>query len=480
MERRKVGVGASFLVVGNAVSSILKFLSIPILARQLTPEDFGAAGVALAISSLGLILAGRSGLGTCVVNFQNERKVFDDTIFWIGLALGLILMVLFLVGAGSLAVLFGSRNATDLILVISIIFPMDVLSGVGYAFLLRANRYQTISAINIIASAMSIITALLLALFGAGAWSLIAQFIVFSLVRVNSFFILSGYRISCSFSISAAKRIVPRALNFTISDVFIWAANDGPILIVSKFLGEAAAGVFRVTNRLVRLPFEIIGIQLSDAFFSGLSDRNGASSENSDILWIQKIAATILAPIFLGLAAVSQVATVVILGEQYKEFWVIVSLLCIAQAFNVINFGFFPYLKANAFSSFLLMMTATRAILVVLGATVGAIVFGKLWGFTCGLALSYFITSVIYFMCFCWKSRIQPATLFGAQVVPMLGSVFMGISVFYLLDIILSEHGGFLTLLIASTFGSVFYLAFIWIFERSLVWDLLKIVRSKR
>ena len=109
----------------------LKFVTVPILARILSPEEFGAVAVALTVVQF-LAMIGGAGLTSALVIQQDEEMETVHSVFWANLAIALMMALGLFVFAEPLATLLGAPEAAYLLRIMSLLIPLQLGGDVAY------------------------------------------------------------------------------------------------------------------------------------------------------------------------------------------------------------------------------------------------------------------------------------------------------------------------------------------------------------
>lgn len=172
--------GAAATVSAAALTLFLQVLGTVILARLLTPADFGVVTMVITFSLL-LMSLGSNGFSEAVIQCEEMNRFLASNLFWITSAAGLILTIGF-AGAGSLLARF-YRNplVTHVAVAISAAIFLAAASVIHIALLKRAMRFTAVSVNDVVARAVYTFVAILLALRGWGYWALVTAFVVYPL-----------------------------------------------------------------------------------------------------------------------------------------------------------------------------------------------------------------------------------------------------------------------------------------------------------
>lgn len=173
-ELRRLAVrGAAATVSASALALGAQLISTVILARLLTPADFG---VVTMVTTFSLLLAsfGLNGFMDAVIQFEEMDEHTASNLFWLNSGVGLLLAIVF-AGAGSLlARFYGNPLVRNVAAGLSVGIFIAALSVIHQALLKRAMRFAGTSANDVVGRAVNTAVAILLALRGWGYWALVA------------------------------------------------------------------------------------------------------------------------------------------------------------------------------------------------------------------------------------------------------------------------------------------------------------------
>jgi polysaccharide transporter, PST family len=162
------------LVAGRGVNVLVQLASTILLARLLSPHDFGLVAMMAAVVLFAPILV---DLGTTDASMQKPTitPVEISTLFWLNISIGFILTVLFAASNRIVAAFFGEPALASIALISSLAFLLTSMSIQHYALMRRAMEFQRLAIIDLSSNAISSLASIALAFSGWGYWALAAK-----------------------------------------------------------------------------------------------------------------------------------------------------------------------------------------------------------------------------------------------------------------------------------------------------------------
>ena len=153
-----------------------------VMARILAPEEFGTLAIMLVFVNVGNVMV-QSGLNTAII--QNPDTNDDDcsTVFWMCLAVALLLYTIIFVSAPYIAAFFNTPEIVGPLRVLVAVLPITSYNSVQEAIISRNLEFNKTARATVVAGIVSGTTGIVMAVWGFGIWSLVAQQLLQQLVK---------------------------------------------------------------------------------------------------------------------------------------------------------------------------------------------------------------------------------------------------------------------------------------------------------
>jgi len=166
--------GASATIIFNLLNFGIQMVGTIVLARLLTPDEFGLIAMVAAFSYL-LMNFGNRGFTEAVVQADHISHKILSSIFWVHLAITIILMMVFIGFAPLMAKLYNEPRITGIAIAFTLTFLFTMLSTHHIALLARKMEFYKVMGIEFGANLLSAILAITMASIGFNYWSLVAR-----------------------------------------------------------------------------------------------------------------------------------------------------------------------------------------------------------------------------------------------------------------------------------------------------------------
>jgi len=388
--------GGAVTLTAQLCKFLLSTAATIVLARLLTPEDYGLIGMVAILVSF-LMMFQYMGLSTATIKWAHLDQQLVSELFWINIALSTTIAIL-TIGSAPLLVWFYHEPR---LLAVTIGFALTIfLTGLGIqheALLSRQMRFATLAAIDITSMLLGLIAALSSAWFGAGYWALVINQMVLSLVRVSGVWIVCRWRPDLPTLKLRSREMISYGGNLTGFNLANYFALNLDNALIGKFWGAQQLGLYAKAYQLLLLPLEQINGPLGTVAIPALS-RLADSPDRYRTAYLkilQKIAMLTM-PFVAFMIVTSDWLVLLLLGAQWQRTGRIFMFLGMAALIQPVTKTCWWLFISQGRSSEML-----RTGILSSGISVACIIGGLPWG-AIGVAAAYaaselcFVTPIVF------------------------------------------------------------------------------------
>ncbi len=422
--RRRTVHGFAWSAFGAGLLQLLGLASSIVLARLLTPRDFGL--IAMAVAAAGFLqLLTREGIGTALVRTPNADDDDHDAAFWAGLAVGILLAVGWWLAAPLVAAAFAEPSLTGILRPLAALFALHGLGLVPRAQLTRALDFRSLTLIEAVASLGAAAAAIAMAACGFGVTSLLVQLLLGAALSNVAAWTRTPWRPRLRFRMQRLAALLAFSRSIWASNALNYVVRNLDDVLVGRYLGSLALGLYGRAYRLMLLPLRTLSTSLGSVLFPSLSHlQNDTRRARSLYLRTIGLISFVTAPMAIGMFAVADDFVLAVLGPQWTECVPLLRILCPLGLTQSVLTTVGALYRSQGRPDLEL-----RVGLVLKTALVVGIVVGLQWGVV-GVAAGYAIASLV---------NTVPAAYFPGRLVgirlsdygravagPTLGAVVMG------------------------------------------------------
>jgi O-antigen/teichoic acid export membrane protein len=437
----------------------LKFIimlgSTMILARLLTPDDYGMVAMVAAINGFaGLFLT--LGLSTATIQRAEINHAQVSTLFWINTGIGALLMLVVAGLSPAIAEFYDTPELLWVALTMSCIFFINGLAVQHNALLNRQMRFFEISIIQVISIFSAAMVAIFFALNGYGYWALALSRITESLFIVLGTLIATRWIPGLPSRAIGVGSLLKFGTNIIGFDVVNYFSRNLDKILIGRFHGSNPLGLYNKAYQLLLFPLENIKNPLMRVALPALSQlQNDPMSYRIYYTKFLSILVFISMPLVTILFVCSDQLINIVLGPQWLEA---------SSIFKIMAFAAF-ILPASSTRDLVLVSTnktGRHLLLGTIGAAITIILFiiGSQWGVK-GIAAGYTISvylQLIIFLNFSFKNTpVNHFDFLKAIYKPFISSYIMGVLLFFLVQH--SQHfNDFILVTLSFFIGIALYL----------------------
>lgn len=332
---RRTSSGVLWMTAQKWASRIGGLLSIIILTRVLSPEDFGLAAAATTMMPLLYVLAD-VGFTTYIIQSERAEPRTLNTAFWFSVASGITLAGIVLAAAPLVGLALQLPDVVPLLQAMSASVFVIAFASVPMALMRRRMAFQSLAVMEVSASLIAQAVAIIAALMGAGAWALVLQAMMSQLVATVWVWIAAHWRPGREFSIQEFRTIGSFGIKVLGSDLVGVARAWIETAIIISGLGVREMGYVNIGQRLVQTAQDLSVAALAPVSMVAFSQvRDEPERLRSSYVRASSIAHAIVAPLMAFVAVSAPVLVPFLFGADKAPSAVIVPALAAVFLFSV-------------------------------------------------------------------------------------------------------------------------------------------------
>jgi O-antigen/teichoic acid export membrane protein len=413
--------GGAVTIVAQASKFILKFGSTAILARLLSPDDYGLIGMATVV--VGFVEYFKDlGLSTATIQRAEINHQQVSTLFWINLGVSLLVALIVALLAPAIALFYHEPRLQPITLGLAINFIFGGLTVQHQALLRRQMQFTSLAKIEVISMAVGVITAIIAAYYGWQYWALVWMLMGTAISNAVGVWIACGWRPGLPSLKSGVGSMLAYGGNLTGFGLVNYFSRNLDNVLIGRRWGSQQLGLYAQAYKLLLLPIQQINNPIHAVALPTLSSLQTEPEKYSRYYYKAILLITALGmPIVGFMFAAADKVVLLMLGQQWLEAVPLFQFL-IPAAFV----GTFNVAPGWVYQS--LGRTDRQFRIGIVMATINTLIFlvSVNWG-AIGVAMAYglsqpFLMIVAIYYCYL-GTHLQVRDFFQTIAKPTLASI---------------------------------------------------------
>lgn len=385
----QAAAGVAWLAAQKWVVRIFGFVTLLVLARELSPRDFGVVAAAMTVIPMVHLLADL-GFSTYLLQADEPDQRTLSTALWVSVGAGAVLSVGLVGAAPLLAAVFSLPELTDVLRVLALAVVATVLAAVPLALLRRAMAFRTVALQGMVAALVGQVVAVWIALSGGGVWALVCQVVVGQWLVAVLAWRSAGWRPSLTLSPGEFRRMASFGLRVSAVDLVATSRLWAEAWVITVTLGPATLGLLSIAQRLVQTAQELTSASLvpvTTVLFARVRDT--ADRVRGSYAKALGVAYAVVAPFMAAIVVTAPVLVPMLFGPQWQESVAPTQALAVAGIITLgamVDHGlFYGLARPGSWLGYAVVVDA---------ATVGTTVLAVRWGLV-GVAVGFVVVAVL-------------------------------------------------------------------------------------
>lgn len=316
---------------------IVQFIIGVILARILTPNEYGIIGILLVFIAFLQVFID-SGFTNALIQSQTRTEADFSTVFFFNAGISIFSYLILWVCSPYIANFYDNSQLIEYIRVLGVVLFFNALFAIPNTILIIDFNFRTLAKINFLATIVSGLIAVGMAYYGYGVWSLIWQLLLRSIIIVFIAWFLIKWRPVFIFSINSFKRLFSYGSKLLYSSLLGMIVNNFANLFIAKLLSTRELGYYTRGTQFTDVIYGTTSSVLDSVLLPAFSQvQNNITLLEVQFKTIIKSVSIILVPIFFLLAILAKPIILLLLSAKWLPVVTIMQIFCFARLISIIS-----------------------------------------------------------------------------------------------------------------------------------------------
>jgi len=472
-------IGIQWSAGARIAKQILQFVISIVLARLLTPKDFGLIAMIVVFTGFATLFS-KMGFGAALIQRKKIEERHLSSIFWFSIFSGIVLTSIVLAAAPFIATFYNVQQLKIITMLISINFFIGSFTIVQRAILIRKMIFRRLGIIEIVTVIIAGGLAITLASLGFGVWSLVFQLIFSTTASTLMMWITSDWKPQFNFDKNSIKDLFGFSSNLLGFNIFNYWVRNADNLLIGKFLGSSELGIYSRAYSIMLMPLSLISATIGNVMFPVLSEiQNDKKLVKKIYLKTINVIALITFPMMLGLFTIADSFILTLLGQKWIDVIPILRLFTLLGMVQSIGATVGWIYNSQGRTDWQFRWGIAAGSLLIL-----SIIIGVVLGTIMSVAICYATMSglILLYPNFAIPGKLINMTF--SEVISNVGgslgcAIIMAAGV-YLLSIVLPQEWPHWARLITQVpFGVIFYILLVHIFKLKAYLEVKELVKEQ-
>ncbi len=388
--------GMAWGIVERAGSMLLQMGVSLVIARLLSPEDYGLIAILVVFTTICSIFV-ESGYTQALIRKQDLSKRDFSSVFAFNFSLSVGLYLLLLLLSPVIAWYFESAALLRIAPVLFLLLPINALCSIQSAMFVCNLDFRRLAKYTLWSSFVASVISVGLAIAGAGVWALVAQRLLTVGVKALLLWIVGEWRPTREVSTEPLKSMFKYSSRLFLSDFVSALYFNISQLFIGKMYTPVQLGYYEQGRKLKEMPVTSVIGTVQNVTFSALSKLQDNPDKFCDgTRKVTMVLNWLMFPVMVGLIAIAKDMFLVLLTEKWLPTVPYFQIFCLGGVFVPLSVVSYSVMKIKSDGSLILRMEIVKKVLativlcVTIPISVRAIVWGQTIIFLCDMVVNMF------------------------------------------------------------------------------------------
>ncbi|GET13951.1 colanic acid exporter [Ligilactobacillus agilis] len=318
-------------------SQIVTFILSIVLARILTPKDYGIVALINVFITLADVFV-TSGFGSALIQKRDADDVDFSTMFYISEIFSIVIYLILFFIAPYISIFYNNADLTLIIRVLALKLPLSAFNAIQQAYVSKKMLFKKIFISTTVSSIISGLVGIIIAYLGFGVWALVVQYILNTIIISIALFVQLDWHPQLKFSWSSGKPLLDYGWKIVATSFMGNFFNQLRTLLLGKMYTPAELAFYNRGQKFPDLVSQNIDGTISTVLFPAISEFNDDLQKVKKMIRRSlRVSTFIIMPIMFGMAATSKPIILMLLTDKWIDSVPYMQYLCIAGAFGTIS-----------------------------------------------------------------------------------------------------------------------------------------------
>lgn len=344
---------------------VILFIVTLVLARLLTPDDYGTVAIVLVLINLATVFV-EGGLSTALVQKKECTQCDYNTILYFSIIVSIALYSLLWLFSSNLANFFSKPELENIVKSLGLTLILNAVNSVQKAYLIKKMLFKKLFYSSLIGVSISAVIGIFMAYLGFGIWSLVVQQLSMSLLITVTMWFTVKWRPTNEVSLNCFKSLFDFGWKIFLTNLSISLFVNIRSLIIGKYYSSSALAYFDKGKQFPSLLMDNLNSTIQQVMFPVLSyEQTNTEVIKSLVKRSTTVSSYIIYPLLVMLAVLAKPLTLILLTEKWIDIVPFIQIFCVANIFMPIQNVNMEAIKSLGYSNLTLQIEMKKKIIEI-------------------------------------------------------------------------------------------------------------------
>lgn len=335
--KQKTIAGLRWSTIERFSSQGIRFIISIIIARILSPADYGIIGMIMIFIEISNVFVG-GGFSSALIRKQNRTDADMSTVFYYNIAVSIIFYIIIFATAPIIADFYNVEIIKPVVRIVGLNVIIGAFGAIQSTILNIKIDFKTQTKISFIALLISGSVGIIMAIKGFGVWTLVVQTLVQTFMSTILLWFFIKWQPQKIFSLNSFKELFGFGSKLMLSGLIDSIYRNIYQVIIGKLFTTADLGYFTRAKGLTQLPSSNITSVIQRVTFPVLSEmQDDLKQLETNYRKLLKMSAFVIFPLMLLLSALGEPLVIILLTEKWLPAVPLLQVLCFGYMFYPIH-----------------------------------------------------------------------------------------------------------------------------------------------